>query len=73
MEQSPRIVVLSGKNGSGNFSLAQPARPTPQLSRHPQVELSSERFGPLVRHAHLTASEEVLRSRYAQEGSDYGG
>ncbi len=36
-----------------------------------QVELFRERFGILVRHVHLTASEEVLRSRYAQKGSDY--
>lgn len=36
-----------------------------------QVELFRERFGPLVRHMHLTASEDVLRSRYAQKGSDY--
>lgn len=36
-----------------------------------QVELFRERFGSLVRHVHLTASEEVLRSRYAQKGSDY--
>lgn len=36
-----------------------------------QVELFRERFGSLVRHVHLTASEEVLRSRYAEKGEDY--
>jgi len=36
-----------------------------------QVELFRERFGTLVRHVHLTASEEVLRSRYVKKGSDY--
>jgi len=36
-----------------------------------QVELFRERFGSVVRHVHLTASEEVLRSRYAEKGGDY--
>lgn len=36
-----------------------------------QVELFRERFGALIRHVHLTASEEVLRSRYAEKGGDY--
>lgn len=36
-----------------------------------QVELFRERFGSLVSHVHLTASEEVLRSRYAKKGGDY--
>jgi adenylosuccinate synthase len=36
-----------------------------------QVELFRERFGSLIRHVHLTASENVLRSRYAEKGGDY--
>ncbi|MCR6702144.1 MAG: AAA family ATPase [Dokdonella sp.] len=36
-----------------------------------QVELFRERFGPLIRHVHLTASEDVLRLRYAEKGNDY--
>lgn len=36
-----------------------------------QVESFRERFGALIRHVHLTASEEVLRSRYMEKGSDY--
>ena len=36
-----------------------------------QVELFRERFQAPVRHVHLTASEEVLRSRYAEKAGDY--
>jgi adenylosuccinate synthase len=36
-----------------------------------QVELFRERFGALIHHVHLTATEEVLRSRYAEKGDDY--
>lgn len=36
-----------------------------------QVELFRERFGSIVRHVHLTASEDVLRSRYVEKGRDY--
>jgi dephospho-CoA kinase len=36
-----------------------------------QVELFREHFGSIVRHVHLVAAEDVLRSRYAKKGGNY--